>query len=61
MFRWGLDSPHDQRGALLRELVNVLFRSGVAAVQAAFKEVRELVELAKLPLRVGRVPARADG
>lgn len=53
--------PHENSNPLLRELVDILLRNGIALVQPDLKEMRQLVELAELPFGEGSIGSTSDG
>lgn len=55
-----ISSPHDQGCPLVWKLIDVLLGSRVAPVQSPFEQMRQLVEFAKLPLRIRRILPTRD-
>lgn len=55
LLMWQTDVPHDERHLLVRELAVVHARGGIRLAQPPLEQVGKLVELAELPLCVGRV------
>lgn len=52
--------PHCQSSNFLRKLVNILLRSFIALIQPPLKQMRQFIELAKLPAGVRVVLPAAD-